>query len=218
MLPASAKKAHLPGSSLIFPERMIAFLPGFPSSPPAKPYGPRLRRSQSRPTWVSARSSISRMMPSPPRIPAIAAGIAADGVLTETHRVDLLEDFDGRVPGIRHVRVDGGRAVFGRARAHAAGDRLVIGKRRAGVARITAAERQIVHRALARGGNALRRGFGEGAQQRVDHALRGFDIAAGDCGWWARVDDRSGGRDYAESAPSVLRWRGRPRTSRHRKT
>ena len=95
--------------------------------------------------------------------------------------------------------MDGGGAVLRGARAHAAGGRLVIRERRVrlwrriswDVARVQAAESEIVHRALAGGGDAVWHGFRERAEERVDHALRGFDVAAGDCCGRLRVDDGS---------------------------
>jgi len=117
--------------------------------------------------------------------------VPADGVLTEAHGVDLLEDLDGRVPRVGHVGVDGGRTAFGRARAHPSRDGFVIGKGGAEVTRIFAAQRQIVHGALAGGWNSLRRGLGERPQQRVYHALRGFHVAARNRGGRARIHDGS---------------------------
>src|SRR6266702_7655071 len=48
--------------------------------------------------------------------------------------------------------------------------------------RMNSAEGDVVHRALAGGGNSLRGRFREGAEQRVHHPLRGFDIATGNRG------------------------------------
>ena len=63
------------------------------------------------------------------------------------------------------------------------------------MARVFAAESQVIHGALACGRNSCGRGFGKGAEQGVHHALRGFDISAGDCGRRARIYDGTGRGD-----------------------
>src|SRR6202043_4070624 len=67
MSPALALNAHFPGSGVVFPLLTSSFLPRFPSNPPFRPYGPRSRRSLKIATCVAVSSSISRMIPSPPR-------------------------------------------------------------------------------------------------------------------------------------------------------
>ena len=77
-------------------------------------------------------------------------------------RLEHLGVGDARVG---HVRVDARGAVEAGPRARAAADRLVVAEARV-------AEGHVVHRALARGGEAER------AEQHVDDALRGLDVAA----------------------------------------
>ena len=66
-------------------------------------------------------------------------------------------------PRVRHVGVDGARAVEARPGPGAAADRLV-------VAEALVAEEQVVHRPLAAGGEPER------LEQGVDHPLAGLDV------------------------------------------
>jgi hypothetical protein len=62
-----------------------------------------------------------------------------------------------------------------RPAAGTAGERLVVRERAPADG---AAERHVVHRARARGGNAIRRSGRERAQEDVHDPLRGLDVAA----------------------------------------
>ena len=62
------------------------------------------------------------------------------------------------------------------------GNRLVVGERKLRARRMNSAEGEVVHRALAGRGNSLRSRSRKGAEQRVHHPLRGFDIATGNRG------------------------------------
>src|ERR1700694_3880058 len=86
--------------------------------------------------------------------------------------------------------MDPGDSVFGRARAHAAGDGFVIGK---GLARpwIDAADGEIVHSASGGGGDAGGIRVRQRFQKDVDNSLRSFNVAASDGGWRFRVDHGS---------------------------
>src|SRR4030095_8992601 len=63
-----ASSSQLPFDPILHwrPSRMIAAVPGFPLSPPDRPYGLRLRLSASNDMCAGANVSISRMTPSPP--------------------------------------------------------------------------------------------------------------------------------------------------------
>ena len=105
-------------------------------------------------TAVSVSISYSRTIPSPPRhlpAPPLPCRSRSD----EADRQVVLERFDRRVARVAHVRVHAADAVETRPCAHAAADGFVVGKRPA-VARIDAAKRDIVHRALAGSGDAIR--------------------------------------------------------------
>src|ERR1019366_984917 len=66
--PFRSRVLNFPGiSSTGPPARIRLAFPGDPASPPAKPHGPRVRRSASRVTSQSVSTSISRTIPSPPR-------------------------------------------------------------------------------------------------------------------------------------------------------
>src|SRR6202008_4126323 len=93
---------------------------------------------------------LSRFLPTFPGAPArnpaapwaVAAGAAAQRVLDGAQGELALEGLDRRVEGVRHGDVDGARPVGVGARALAAAERLVVRER-------VAAEREVVHRALA---------------------------------------------------------------------
>jgi len=82
------------------------------------------------------------------------AASIAEGSICEPDGIRVLESFGGSVQGIRHVGVHAGDAVLRWARAHAAGDGFVVGKRFAG-AWIDSADGQIIHCAGSGGGNAV---------------------------------------------------------------
>src|SRR5260370_221093 len=65
--PERSLTLDLPGIVSSEPSRrMIKVRPGAPSVPPASPYGPRERRSAGRVTWASVKTSVLRVIPSPP--------------------------------------------------------------------------------------------------------------------------------------------------------
>src|ERR1051326_2949346 len=75
-------------------------------------------------------------------------------------------------------------------RAHASGYRLVVRELRAR-AWIETANRQVVHRALARGRNAIGNSLRQSFEDCVDYPLRGFDVTAGNCRRMISIDDGS---------------------------
>src|SRR5829696_8550985 len=87
--------------------------------------------------------------------PARTARAVAYLVAADAQRVRELERLDRRVERVRHGDVDGRRPVSLGARALPAGDRLVVRKP-------VVSEDDVVHRALALGGN--RHGAAEGAE------------------------------------------------------
>jgi hypothetical protein len=74
--PRRRRVLNLPGICSTDPSfRVIWAFPAAPSDPPERPHGPRVRRSASSVTSQSASTSISRMIPSPPRnFPCAHAG------------------------------------------------------------------------------------------------------------------------------------------------
>src|SRR3989475_1509486 len=106
------------------------------------------------------------------RIAAPASGSGDEPVFFDPERVCELEGFDGRVEGIRHVRVDARHAGPVRECALAARDRLVVRER----PRIRSADGQIVHRSLALGGDRIGQRIREREEEDVDDPLRRLDV------------------------------------------
>jgi hypothetical protein len=122
------------------------------------------------------------------RAPAAAARAAPEREAEEPHRKGALERLDRRVARVRHVRLHAARAGAARAGARSAGDRLVVGEART-------RERQVAHRAGARGRDARGQQHREGAEDDVDDALAGLDVARRDAGGIGGVDERAGSRE-----------------------
>ncbi len=93
-----------------------------------------------------------------------AAGILPDGIAAHAHWIGLFKDFNWGVPGIGHMGVNGGNAIEAGAGAHAAGDSFVVGEWRVVISRVAATQSEIVHGALAGGGDARGRGLGQRAE------------------------------------------------------
>jgi len=109
---------------------------------------------------------------------AVASGAGAQRELAQQHRETTLEHLRVSEARIRHVGLHATRPVEARTRSGAAGNRLVVLVARG-------AKREVVHRAL---GSGLQP---ERAVQRVDDALRGFDVAGNDRARWCRVEHRA---------------------------
>ena len=88
------------------------------------------------------------------------------------------------------MRVHCVHAICVRPRAHAAGHGFVVGKLCA-AARIDAANRQVVHRSLARGWDFVWQSFAQCFEQHVNNALRSFDVAARNRSRMRCVDHRA---------------------------
>ena len=102
----------------------------------------------------------------------------------------IFDFFDGAAEDETTLREN--RAAFERVR--------LAPKMLAGVARIASTERQIVHGALACGGNPRGDGAREGLEERVHDALRRFHISSGNGCGRERVHDRAARRDHANGA------------------
>ena len=182
-----------------------------PAEPPCTPYGWPRRRSVRSVTLVSVSISYSRTRPSPPRERAGAAAVpAADRVLPNAHGQVVLDGLDRRVARVAHVRVHAAEPGSPFPAAHAAAHRFVV-RKAAARARIRAAERHVVHRALAGRGHAIGQRLAERAEHDIGDALRGFDVAAGDRRRLQRIDDGSLRRDDRQ------RPRRRPRCTARRR-
>ena len=129
-------------------------------------------------------------------MPASAAGAGDESVLLDPERVRELEGFDRRVAGVRHVGVDARHSGPVRERALATCDGLVVRER----PRIGSADRQIVHRALALGGDRVGEGLREREEQDIDDSLRGLDIPGGDRGRRTRRNEAPLPRQHAEGS------------------
>ena len=158
--------------------RRSEFLPGAPGLPPNRPYGPRSRRSDRMVTSARVRNSIlANDSVAAAMLPA-AARTRANAIAANAQRILMLERLHRRVPAVGHVRVRGARAIRHRRCAHAAGDGFVVGEGASAHA-IPSAESEIVHGSGTGGGNQLRRGLRQRAQNHVGDALRRFDVARG---------------------------------------
>src|SRR4051794_23179035 len=102
-----------------------------------------------------------------PLTPAVCAGTARLPGAFEaeyTQRVLHLDRLGGRVERVGHVALHRGRAVAVRAGAAAAADGLVVGP-------VGRPQGDTAHRAATGSGDAIRKGFSEGAEDDVDDAL-----------------------------------------------
>ena len=133
-------------------------------------------------------------MPSPPRCFPAPPELRAERVLNHAKRIGVFEGFDGRVEGVGHVGVMAAGAVRLRRGSMTTGDGFVIGVGLAG-ARIDSTDGQVVHGAGACGGDAIGQSRSERTHERIDDALRGFDIAAGNGCGRTRVDDGARGSE-----------------------
>src|SRR3989449_11161067 len=118
------------------------------------------------------------------RVAAGASGSGDESVFFDSERVRELEGLDGRVAGVRHVRVDARHPRPVRERTLAPRYRLIVRDR----PRIRSADGQVVHRALAlRGAYVAHRGRRR-EQQGVHDSLGGLDVARRHGGRRARPD------------------------------
>ena len=92
-------------------------------------------------------------------------------------RVRVLQRFDRRVERIRHVGMDARYAIAVGSRARPTRNCFVVCVRLT-VARIHAANGQVVHGARTCRWNPVGNHFGKGPQQDIGNALRGFDVTA----------------------------------------
>src|SRR6185437_12001304 len=76
-------------------------------------------------------------------------------ILTRAQRISIFERLGRRVETVRHVRVHTTHPICRGPRAHATRDCLVVRKLESGAC-INAANRQVVHRPLARSGYSVR--------------------------------------------------------------
>ena len=138
-------------------------------SPPSRPRGACRRRSV-----ISESASAQRLELADDAVAAApapgAAAAASQRVARYAQRELELERLDRRVEGVAHRHVDAARAVGVGAGALSAAERLVVGER-------LVAEREVVHRALARG-----RAPAEGAEHEVGDPAGGLDVARRDGG------------------------------------
>src|SRR5688572_1801258 len=86
------------------------------------------------------------------------ARAAPQTVCAHAQRVRVLQSLGRGVQAVGHVRVDARDAVHGRARAHAARDRLVVSEL-APRPRVNAPDGQVVHRTLTSRGHTFRERF-----------------------------------------------------------
>ena len=110
--------------------------PGAPSAPPDSPQGPRARRSANSVTSQSVSTSISRIIPSPPRNFPVTAAACPQRILSYPQRVRIFQRLCRSVQRIRHVGVHTGNPGLAGPCAHSAGDSLVVGERFARCGRI----------------------------------------------------------------------------------
>src|SRR5579863_2037695 len=130
---------------------------------------------------------------------ATPAGVSANPILSDAQWIVGFERLDRRVECISHMSMQSRSAGSAGGSASAAGDGLVVGEL-AGAKTIVAADREIRHRARAGGWHAIRRGLRQRAEEHIDDALRGLDVAAGNRGGRERIDDRAGRRDQLDRA------------------
>ncbi len=101
---------------------------------------------------------------------AFSSRTFVDAITPHPQRIGILKRLSGRIQTISHVCVRGAHAVKRRPRAHATGDRFVVGELCAR-ARIDTANRQVVHRALTRRRNALGNRLRQRFEDCIDNAL-----------------------------------------------
>ena len=109
-------------------------------------------------------------------MPAGAAAFGAQGIAQHAQGIVHFQTFHGRIQGIGHMAVACIRAGAVRSSAHAARQCFVIVPAPAGC-RIDIAHCDVIHRALARRRYPLRQRLGQGAENQVHQAHRGFHIA-----------------------------------------
>ncbi len=131
---------------------------------------------------------------------AIAAALLArtatartQTIVDQPEGIGHFQRFHRCIERIGHVDLHPTDARAVRRGAHAPANRLIISKRCAIVP--LPANSQIVHRALAGRGDLLGQGLGQRAQDHIDQALRGFDIATRDRSRGQRIDQRAHRRD-----------------------
>ncbi len=143
---------------------------------------------------------------------AITSGVLAlptraftDGVLLDAQGIGVFKGFDGSVEGVRHVGVDCRGTSGGGGGTHAAAEGLVISEGLLPLG-IETTEGEIVHGALTGSRDALGAGLSESAQEDIDDALGGFNVAAGNRGGRQGVEDGTGWGDHLDGhqAASVV--------------
>lgn len=131
------------------------------------------------------------------RVTAPTARAAAQAVDLDAQGVAGLDGLDGCVAGVGHVHLEARRPRAVRPAAAPAAEGLVVGEG-APAQRVEAADRHVVHRALARGRDPVRQRGGQRAEDDVDDPLAGLDVAGGDRGGRAGVEQRAEGGDDAQ--------------------
>src|SRR5881296_3504985 len=106
------------------------------------------------------------------RVTAPASGAGDESVFFDSERVRKLERFDGRVAGVRHVRVHPRHPGPVWEGALASRDRLVVGER----PRIRSADCQVVHRPLTLRGDRVGQWLRERQEEDVNDSLGGLDV------------------------------------------
>src|SRR2546425_2792981 len=128
------------------------------------------------------------------RATAPASGAGDESVFFDSEGVRKLERLDGRIAGVRHVGVHPRHPGPVWEGALAPRDRLVVGER----SRIRSADRQVVHRPLALGGDRVGQWLRERQEEDVHDSLGGLDVPRRHGGRRARPDQTPLLREHPE--------------------
>ena len=120
----------------------------------------------------------------------LSAAARPKGISANAQRIGILQRLGRSIQRICHVGMHARDAGFGRTRAHAARDGLIVSEGIAGT-RIDSTDGEIVHGSRSCRGNSVRNSLGKRAQQNVDDTLRGFNISSRNRRRGPRVHNRA---------------------------